>query len=281
MESVGLFIVLIATGFVLGVLSGLLGIGGGMLTIPMFRLILKLSAVSTTATSLLVIIPTAITGAISHVRERTCIPWLGISMGIGGACMSAIGAYLASIAPSAVVMCVAAAVIGYSSITMLRNALKMPKKPDQRQESEEVAPLGEHAPEAKGDSFIDRPTPKRCLIGFAIGLFAGLVAGFVGVGGGFIMVPLMVIVLGVSMHQASGTSLVGIAILAIPGVIEHMYLGNVEYLVALAMCIGTIPGAIVGTKLGNRFSDRGLRLLFGVMLVIVACILVVNEFVVF
>lgn len=277
MESVGLFVILVATGFVLGVLSGLLGIGGGMLTIPTFRLALGLTAVSTTATSLLVIIPTAITGALSHIREKTCIVWLGVSMGVGGACTSAIGAYLATIAPSVVVMCVAAAVIGYSAFNMLRGAIKQYRKP-QVVDGKEKAGKSDGT---KTEAFADRPTPKKCLFGVAIGLIAGLVAGFIGVGGGFIMVPLMVAVLGVSMHQASGTSLVGIAILAIPGVIEHIILGNVQYLIAIAMCIGTIPGAIIGSKLCSRFSDRGLRLLFGVMLIIVACILVINEFVAF
>ena len=275
MESVGLFVILVLAGFVLGVLSGLLGIGGGMLTIPTFRLALGLSAVSTTATSLLVIIPTAITGALSHVREKTCIVWLGVSMGVGGACTSAIGAYLATIAPSAVVMCVAAVVIGYSVFNMLRGAIRQYRKPS----VDGITAEGGSADGGKAESFADRPTPKKCLFGFAIGLIAGLVAGFIGVGGGFIMVPLMVAVLGVSMHKASGTSLVGIAILAIPGVIEHIILGNVVYLVAIAMCVGTIPGAIIGSKLCSRFSDRGLRLLFGVMLIIVAVILIVNEFV--
>ncbi|MDO5117345.1 MAG: sulfite exporter TauE/SafE family protein [Eggerthellaceae bacterium] len=277
MESVGLFVILVATGFVLGVLSGLLGIGGGMLTIPTFRLALGLSAVSTTATSLLVIIPTAITGALSHIREKTCIVWLGVSMGVGGACTSAIGAYLATIAPSVVVMCVAAAVIGYSAFNMLRGAIKHYRKPQIVDGKEKTG----KSDGTETEAFADRPTPKKCLFGVAIGLIAGLVAGFIGVGGGFIMVPLMVAVLGVSMHQASGTSLVGIAILAIPGVIEHIILGNVQYLIAIAMCIGTIPGAIIGSKLCSRFSDRGLRLLFGVMLIIVACILVINEFVAF
>ena len=84
---------------------------------------------------------------------------------------------------------------------------------------------------------------KQYLQGACIGLIAGLASGYVGVGGGFIMVPLMLAVLGIPMSLASGTSLIAIMILAIPGVIEQGLLGNIEYLAGIAIVVGSIPGA--------------------------------------
>ena len=82
-----------------------------------------------TATSLFTIIPTSISGAISRIRNKTCIPKLGIAAGLGGACMSPIGIWLATLSPEWAIMGVAALVLGYSAFTMFRKALAAPKKP--------------------------------------------------------------------------------------------------------------------------------------------------------
>ena len=109
-------------------------------------------------------------------------------------------------------------------------------------------------------------------------MIAGLASGYVGVGGGFIMVPLMLAVLGIPMSLASGTSLIAIMILAIPGVIEQGLLGNIEYLAGIAIVVGSIPGALVGARLVRMVPERQLRFIFGGFLLVAAVMLMLNEF---
>lgn len=120
-------------------------------------------------------------------------------------------------------------------------------------------------------------TRKNLPVAIGIGLTAGLASGYVGVGGGFLMVPLFISVLGVMMRKASGTSLVAIMILAIPGVVYQGMLGNIDYLAGIAMAAGSIPGAVIGANLVRRVPERQLRIAFGVFLLISAVVLLGNE----
>ncbi len=262
-------------GVFIGLLAGLIGVGGGTVMVPMYRLVFGMSAIASTATSLFTIIPTSISGLISHLRNKTCIPKLGIALGIGGACTSPLGVWLANMSPSWLVMLAAALVIGYSSFTMAKKALAAPK-------------TGESAPaQAKQgpteDSPAAAPKPSRELFakGVLIGLFTGVASGYVGLGGGFIMVPLMLAWLNIPMKQASGTSLLAIMILAIPGAVAQGLLGNIDYLVGIVTAVGTIPGAFAGARLVTRVPERTLRLIFAAFLAVGAVLLVVREFVLF
>ena len=254
-------------GVLIGIASGLLGIGGGTVMVPIFRLVFGMSATMSTATSLFAIIPTSISGAISHVKGKTCIPALGIAAGLGGACLSPVGVWLAQLSPDWLVMLAAAIIIGYSAINMFKKAFKL------RLACQPVAEADAAAPTAD-DSSLSR---KQLLQGAAIGLVAGLASGYVGVGGGFIMVPLMLSIIGIPMRKASGTSLIAVMILAIPGVIEQGIIGNINYLAGIAIVIGTIPGAVVGARLVTKVPERTLRLLFGCFLIVAAVMLVLNE----
>lgn len=260
------FIVPALVGVLIGIASGLLGIGGGTVMVPIFRLAFGMSATMSTATSLFAIIPTSISGAISHVKGKTCIPALGIAAGLGGACLSPVGVWLAQLSPDWLVMLAAALIIGYSAINMFKKAFKLrlagqPAK-------------GADASASSDDSPLSR---KQLLQGAAIGLIAGLASGYVGVGGGFIMVPLMLSIIGIPMRKASGTSLIAVMILAIPGVIEQGIIGNINYLAGVAVVIGTIPGAVIGAKLVTKVPECTLRLLFGCFLIVAAAMLVLNE----
>ena len=268
-------------GVLIGIASGLLGIGGGTVMVPIFRLAFGMSATMSTATSLFAIIPTSISGAISHAKGKTCIPALGIAAGLGGACMSPIGVWLAQLSPDWLVMLAAALIIGYSAINMFKKAFKLRPagQPATGVDAAAAASLT-----SSGDAAAAAPTAddsslsrKQLLQGAAIGLVAGLASGYVGVGGGFIMVPLMLSIIGIPMRKASGTSLIAVMILAIPGVIEQGIIGNINYLAGIAIVIGTIPGAVIGARLVTKVPERTLRLLFGCFLIVAAVMLVLNE----
>lgn len=110
------------------------------------------------------------------------------------------------------------------------------------------------------------------------GVGIGILSGLLGVGGGFIMVPLMLSLVGIAMRQASGTSLIAVMILAVPGVIEQALLGNINYAAGIAVVVGTVPGAVVGARLVRVVPERTLRFIFGGFLLVAAALLVVNEF---
>ena len=318
MDLLAAFGLPVLVGVFIGILSGLLGIGGGTIMVPVFRLAFGLSPLMSTATSLFTIIPTSISGAVSHIKGKTCVPALGLAMGLGGALTSPVGVWLASLSPAWLVMLAAALIIGYSAVNMLRKAVKAPSKCDSSGPVAEAGDSGDRRSAAQDPSdpscaallrsddviisaqttppspvsatgvgtgnhdgtapAVPRLSRKQLLIGAAIGLGAGLMSGYVGVGGGFIMVPLMLSLIHIPMKLASGTSLIAILILAIPGTIENGIAGNIDYVVGLSVAIGSIPGAVLGAMLVKRVPERALRFIFGGFLIIAAIVLFLNEF---
>lgn len=280
---VPLFLVSLVVGLAVGVLAGLLGIGGGMLLVPAFKLGYAMDSLMCTATSLFTIIPTSVSGAISHIRNKTCLPKLGVAAGLGGACLSPLGVWLATLSPDWAVMGAAALIIAYSSVTMFRKALKAPKVPRGAGAGAADAAAKEAAAEDRAAAIerahVEAPTIgwREAAIGAAIGLFAGLASGYVGVGGGFIMVPLMMSILHVPMKLTSGTSLIAVMILAVPGTVTQALLGNINWIAGIAVACGSIPGATLGAKLIPKVPERQLRFLFAGFLVVAAVLLVVNQ----
>lgn len=280
---VPLFLVSLVVGLAVGVLAGLLGIGGGMLLVPAFKLGYAMDSLMCTATSLFTIIPTSVSGAISHIRNKTCLPKLGVAAGLGGACLSPLGVWLATLSPDWAVMGAAALIIAYSSVTMFRKALKAPKVPRGAGAGAADAAAKEAAVEDRAAAIArahaEAPTIgwREAGIGAAIGLFAGLASGYVGVGGGFIMVPLMMSILHVPMKLTSGTSLIAVMILAVPGTVTQALLGNINWIAGIAVACGSIPGATLGAKLIPKVPERQLRFLFAGFLVVAAVLLVVNQ----
>lgn len=273
MDVFAAFIAPALAGVFVGVMSGLLGVGGGTIMVPIFRLAFGMSPLASTATSLFAIIPTSISGVVAHARAKTCVPKLGLALGVGGAVMSPMGVWLASVSPGWLVICVAAIVIGFSAFKMFKKAVKCAPAP-------RAGRAGGNVQAASAKAVPDQPvlSRKQYLQGACIGLIAGLASGYVGVGGGFIMVPLMLAVLDIPMSLASGTSLIAIMILAIPGVIEQGLLGNIEYLAGIAIVVGSIPGALVGARLVRVVPERQLRFIFGGFLLVAAVMLMLNEF---
>ena len=262
MDVIASIVIPISVGFGVGILSGLLGIGGGAVVVAVFRLGFGLSPIMSTATSLFTVMITAVSGSVTHIKGKTCILSMGIVSGLGGALTSPLGVFLAAASPAWLIIVVTAGILAYSGYTMFRKAITMKKN---------SGPVDSSIPEQP------KLTTRNLVISVIIGIIAGFCAGFAGVGGGFIFVPMMVTLLKAPMKLTSGTSMIAIMILSIPGVITQGVLGNVAWMAGLAIALGSLPGSVLGARWVRYVPERQLRFLFAGFLLVAAALLIVNE----
>ena len=107
----------------------------------------------------------------------------------------------------------------------------------------------------------------------AVGIGAGFLSGLFGVGGGILIVPGLVLLLGMAQRTAHGTSLAAIIPIALSGAAGYALDGAVDWTAAGLLTIGAVVGAVVGTRLLGRIPDRGLRLLFAALMLVTAVVL--------
>jgi uncharacterized membrane protein YfcA len=234
----GITIVLtLVAGFFTGVLSGMFGVGGAVISTPAILALgaTNLEAVGSTLPS---IIPSSISGSLRYLRDGLVHKRVALVTGLAGATSAALGAVLSDAFPGRghVQMILTALLMGFTAYRLGLMA----------------------APGRETDVPHELRTTVPLLVG--IGLVAGLLSGFLGVGGGILMVPAFSGLVGLDLRRAIATSLVCVGMIAVPGTIAHQILGNVNWFYALPLMIGAIPGARVGAHLAIRASDRHLRI---------------------
>jgi uncharacterized membrane protein YfcA len=261
----------LAVGFVTGVLSAMFGVGGAVVSTPAIRALgaSPLQAVGSTLPS---IIPSAVTGTLRYRREGFVL--FGIAAWTAGAGIFASvgGALLADVVPGDghPLMILTALLVGIS-------AYRLAQPPAAAEPAEERLIEGETdaVPAAVVHTVAPvRADPWRLVI---IGVAAGGLSGLLGIGGGVFMVPAFTGWIRLPIKQALATSLACVGVLAIPGTVTHALLGNIDWLYALPLCVGVIPGARLGAHLTIRASDRTMRILVGTVLGTIAVVYGVGE----
>ena len=242
--SAGEAVVGIVIGFVSGVLSGLFGVGGGIVMTPGIQVLMGSTPIVALATPLPVIFPTALTGAATYRRAGEVDTHAALWMAGPGIAGAVVGAWFTKLIDTHLLLVVTALLLAYQSVSILRGARQSAAAPVPR-----------------------KATP---LMFAGIGLLAGLISGLLGIGGGLIMVPMLAGVLGMPLKRALGTSLLAIVALVIPGTIVHTALHHIDWAIFLVVTIGAVPGARVGARLALGTRERTLRLLVGSFLLVVA-----------
>jgi len=239
----------IVIGVAAGVLSGLFGVGGGIITTPAIQELLGGSPYVAVGTPLPVAIPTALVGGYTYARAQE-VSWRAVRFAaIPGMAGAAAGAWLTSLIDPHWLLLVTAALIGWQAVRIGRSARY-------RIRERGTTPGWQYA---------------------ALGGFTGLVSGLLGVGGGIVFVPFVTTMLGMPLKRALGTSLVLIAVIAIPGTIVHAALGHIDWEIAFVLVLGVIPGARLGASIALGTRERTLRLLVGSFLFLVATVYGIAE----
>jgi uncharacterized membrane protein YfcA len=260
-------------GFGTGVLSGMFGVGGAVISNPAIRS-LGAAPVAAIASTLPAIIPGAISGALRYRRDELVNVHVATFTAGAGVFAAVGGALLVDVVPGdghILLLCIAA-LIAFSAYRLAR---------PQRVAETEVDLAAEGATDAgpQAELLRDGIVRDEWWRAGVIGVGAGLLSGLLGIGGGLLMVPAFTGWLRLPIKEALGTSLACVAVLAVPGTITHAALGNIDWLYALPLCVGIVPGARVGSSLAIRSSDRTLRSVVGGVLGSIAIVYFAAEIV--
>jgi uncharacterized membrane protein YfcA len=231
----------VAIGLVAGVLSGLFGVGGGIVMTPGIQVLLGAPPIVALATPLPVIFPTALAGALAYRRRGEIDPRAAAWLVGPGVIAAALGAWLTDLVDTTLLLIVTAVLLGWQAVAILRKR--------ERRSAE-------------------RPATAPILGG--IGALAGLVSGLLGIGGGLVMVPLLAGRLGMPLKRALGTSLLAIVALVVPGTVVHASLGHLDLGIGLALVVGAVPGARIGAAAALGAKERTLRFVVGCGLLAIA-----------
>ena len=255
------FIGLILIGICAGFASGLLGVGGGFLIVPLQYFLLKYSGVEpdlamliSLGTSLAIIIPTSLSGAYRHTRTMKDIIKPGIQLGVFGIIGGAIGGYVASGLPSRVLEIIFGCLLLFITVNNIININK-------ERENAKI--------------------PFNLLTTAIIGLLVGFSSGLLGVGGGIFLIAILTVLLGFSMIEAIGTSSIFISLTAIGGFLSYIVsgwgvstfpysIGYVSIINFLLIACFSVPLASIGAKYAHRVPQKKLKIIFSILVLYMA-----------
>ncbi len=225
----------------------MLGAGGGVLAVPALVYLLDQPVEIATTASLAIVGLTAASGSFSSLKEQTVdlpIAWL---FALGAVPLAILGSLAATQVSDTFVLLVLA-------VLMLLASVALVKRPYQPPES------------ARAPHFI-----------IPIGLVTGFLTGLAGVGGGFLIVPALVLIAGLATHRAIGTSLVVITLASLAGLAARLAtVGDLPWLLVAVLAVTGILGAQIGGKLGRRTRAADLDRIFAALLVVLAVVVVVT-----
>ncbi|MGO2003797.1 sulfite exporter TauE/SafE family protein, partial [Arthrobacter rhombi] len=222
----------------IGLSLGLLGGGGSILTVPILTYVAGMNPKEAIAASLFVVGATSAVSAVSHARNGR-VKWrTGLVFGAAGMAGAFGGGLLGGHIPGTVLMIAFALMMVATSLAMIRG-----RKNGGAQGYDGDLPLGKVILE---------------------GLVVGLVTGLVGAGGGFLVVPALALMGGLSMPVAVGTSLVVIALKSFAGLGGYLTTVSLDWALVSGVTAAAILGSLVGARLAGKIPENALRKGFGV-----------------
>lgn len=249
MEPSLIAVALLLAGLV-GVSLGLLGGGGSILTVPILTYVLGMEAREAIAASLFIVGATSAVSMVAHAKAGRVRWQTGLIFGAAGMVGAFLGGMLGGLIPGAVLMVLFALMMIATASAMIRGR-------------KTAHPVGESSPQTL-----------RILVD---GLLVGVATGLVGAGGGFLIVPALNLLGGLSMSVAVGTSLLVIAMKSAAGLGGYLLSVQLNWPIVLTFTAVAIAGSFAGASLAGHIPERALRRGFGVFVLVMGAFVLFQE----
>ncbi|HZG64118.1 MAG TPA: sulfite exporter TauE/SafE family protein [Rubrobacteraceae bacterium] len=244
MESLFQIVVLAILGLFGGVLSGLAGVGGGVVFVPTLVYAAGWDIKEAVAASLVIVIFSSLSGTIRNARSEDPVEWRpALLLAASVAPASLIGVLVSTVSPTAVVQFVFAIILLVLAYPTGRGRASGP------------------AATGKGMS--------RALV-WLYGAAIGALSGLVGIGGGVVLVPLLMLGFGLSTKRAISTSLAVVFFTGIVASIGYIYAGFSDLVSLVPLVVGAMIGAWLGVRLRDRLPEKAIRLGFAGFMIVTA-----------
>ena len=234
---------LVLLGFAGGILGSMIGLGGGIIVVPVLTF-LGFPPTVAASNSLFAALSNSIASTATYTRQKRIDFPLGIKLGLLSVPGTILGAVISSdVTPDIFKILFGFVLIASAVYIFLRKKLETKEKKLSKQ-----------------------------MIVFAIGasFFAGIISSFFGIGGGIIFVPLMVVGMGMMMRRAAPTSQLILLFASLSGVIVHSLMGHPDFIQAGFLAAGSFFGGLVGARLSLNIKERYLQILVSVVILIAA-----------
>ncbi len=251
-------------GFLIGLSLGALGGGGSILAVPALVYAAGQEPQHATTTSLVLVAITAVIGMVPHWRAGKVRLAAGTIFGLAGVGGSLLGSHWNKAADPDVLL------LAFSGL-MLIAAYAMWRRVRNTQNATLLRSVGAAvAPAAARSARSAQVAPMTVAKVVVAGTIVGLLTGFFGVGGGFVIVPALVLALGFTMPEAVGTSLLVIAINSVVALSTRLEAGSIEWGTVIPFTIASLLGVVIGTHLASTRDSVSLQRWFVGLLVVVA-----------
>lgn len=262
----------VACGVLIGLCLGALGGGGSILTVPVLVSLLHVGPQSATSASLIIVGITSVIAAVAHARGGH-VRWRAAAVfGIIGSVTAFGGSILNRAVDPQVLLIAFSALMVIAAIAMLRRTRKSTAPEPDHTSSAPPEPVDDeaHSPGSVATATKPRVTLAQAAKLVAAALVVGFLTGFLGVGGGFLIVPALVLALGYSMPLAVGTSLVIIAITSAGAFAERLGTASIPWQVVIPFTLAAVAGSFAGTAISDRISGNALTRGFAILLIVIA-----------
>ena len=256
-------------GVIVGLSLGLTGGGGAIFAVPMLVYGLGMATREAVGISLAAVGVTSLVGFLGRWRSRQIEIRTGLLFAVAGMVGAPIGSWLAGLIPEPLLLTLFA-------ILMLIVAYRMwIKAMASTQLATAACPIenpDEDGPSCQRDAEGNLRLTSRCArLLLLVGLLTGVLSGLFGVGGGFVIVPALILFSGMAIHRAVGTSLLVITLVSISAVASHLYAGRTIPLEVTSWFIaGGVSGMLLGTQIGRHLSGPTLQKGFALAILAVA-----------
>lgn len=248
-------VLLVILGFCAGLLGALTGIGGGVLLTPLLALHFGIPIRQAIGTSLVAVITTSAASSSVHLQRHTTDIRLGMTLELATSLGAAVMAYLVGYFNRNFLEALFAAFLLYSAMMLLRGRKPKPELDD------------ESSPSSGNGAVVIPPyQPKRYPLGLSASLVAGALSGLLGIGGGPIKVPVMMLFMDVPLIVATATSNFMIGVTAAASAIVYYRRGDILVDIAAPLAVGVFLGSLLGARIAPRIHKKiVVYLLVGVM----------------
>lgn len=258
-------LLLLIIGIIAGGYGTIVGVGGGFIIVPTLLVVFHMEPVIAAGSGLVIVFINSLSGVIGYARKRKINYRIGLILAIGALPGSLIGVWLLQIYSSACFYFIFASILVCLGVFLfLKNPPVVLKRNVKAPPERGIKSLASKAMESNNS---ESPIQTKWLL--PLGFMMGVVSSYLGIGGGWLLVPILIYLFRVPTHYATATSIFSLCLYSLVGVLFNLFYSNIDWVTVILGGLGVITGAQVGVVFSQKIRGKVIIQMLSLLLIII------------